>query len=172
MRLRPFKLEHYFARYEFAAPYFLSGSDCETLTVNELLRMEPGAVDEFGSLRLGYTETHGNPHLRAEISHLYDSITPDQVLVHTGAEEAIFNFMNSTLQPGDHVIVHWPCYQSLFEVAQSMGCDVTRWKTRQEDGWELDLNFLRDALRPRTRVVAINSPHNPTGYVLSPDKLQ
>lgn len=166
MHIPPFKLERYFARYEFSAPYLLSSSDCESLTLSELLSLEPGAADELGRLWLGYTESAGGPALRQAIASLYGQVQPEQVLVHSGAQEAIFNFMNACLQPGDHVIVHWPCYQSLFEVAHSIGCQVTRWEARPANGWALDLDELRASLRPNTKVVVINCPHNPTGYMM------
>ncbi|HEV8371476.1 MAG TPA: aminotransferase class I/II-fold pyridoxal phosphate-dependent enzyme [Pyrinomonadaceae bacterium] len=139
--------------------------------MSELLGMDPQATHDLGDLRLGYTETLGNPGLRREIASLYTAIDPNQVLVHTGAEEAIFNFMNSTLHAGDHIVVQWPCYQSLYDVAQSIGCEVTKWETREEERWELDLDFLKRNLRPRTKVVVINCPHNPTGYLMSNEKL-
>ena len=135
MRIQPFKLERFFARHEFSAPYLLCCSDCESLSVRDLLALEPGAAEALAGLWLGYTESPGSPRLRQAIASLYIGIDPEQILVHTGAEEAIFNFMNAVLRPGDHVIVHWPCYQSLTEVAESVGCQVTRWVTRVEEGW-------------------------------------
>ena len=110
---------------------------------------------------LGYTEAPGSPTLRAAIAGIYDTIAPDEVLVHSGAEEAIFLFMHAALQPGDHVIVHWPCYQSLAEVARSLGCAVTPWVARAENGWALDLDELASLLRPTTRAIVVNLPHNP-----------
>ncbi|PIZ26295.1 MAG: aminotransferase, partial [Chloroflexi bacterium CG_4_10_14_0_8_um_filter_57_5] len=109
MRLPPFKLERYFAKYEFSARYLLCSSDCESLLVGDLLALEPGADESLKRHWLGYTESTGAPSLRKEIANIYDSITPGQVLVHSGAQEAIFLFMHAALQPGDHVIVHWPC---------------------------------------------------------------
>ncbi|HEX2910227.1 MAG TPA: aminotransferase class I/II-fold pyridoxal phosphate-dependent enzyme [Chloroflexia bacterium] len=170
MQIPPFKLERYFARYEFEAPYLLCSSDCESMTVQELLQYEPEAASALQQLWLGYTESAGNPQLRQEITRLYETIAPEEILVHTGAEEAIFTFMNAALQPGDHIIVHWPCYQSLEEVAISLGCAVTRWETREEEGWELNLDFLRQSIRANTRAVVVNCPHNPTGYQMSQDK--
>ncbi len=126
----PFKLERYFAQYEFNVRYLLCASDCESLTIQELLDLEAGAAERFGRLWLGYTETQGAPALRAEITRLFTSITPEEVLVHAGAEEAIFLFMQAALAPGDHVIVHRPCYQSHFEIARSMGCEVSAWNGR------------------------------------------
>ncbi len=167
MRIPPFKLERYFAKYEFKAAYLLSSSDCESLSVQELLALEPGSAEHFQIQWLGYTEAQGSPELRQAITPLYQHITPDDLLVHTGAEEAIFVFMNAVLEPGDHIVVHYPCYQSLAEVARSVGCDVTEWRTDERDGWELDVDFLRQSIRPNTRAIVVNCPHNPTGYLMS-----
>jgi aspartate/methionine/tyrosine aminotransferase len=166
VKISPFKLERYFARYEFDVDYVLCASDCESLSVGDLLALEPGAAEQFQDHWLGYTESLGSPTLRHEISRLYASIAPEQVLVHAGAEEAIFLFMHAALEPGDHVVVHWPCYQSLYQVAQSIGCEVTRWEAREETGWALDLDELRALWRSNTRAVVVNVPHNPTGYLM------
>lgn len=166
--LPPFKLERYFARYEFSAEYLLSSSDCESVSVGDLLALEPQAETAFRQHWLGYTESPGAPTLRQEIAGIYSAIQPDHVLVHSGAEEAILLFMHAVLQPGDHVIVHWPCYQSLFEIARSIGCEVTRWEARFENGWALDLDELKAAVRPQTRLIVVNTPHNPTGYLMDP----
>jgi aspartate/methionine/tyrosine aminotransferase len=77
--------------------------------------------------------------------------------------------MHAALQPGDHVIVHWPCYQSLFEIARAIGCEVSFWEARPENRWALDLDELERSLRPNTRLVIVNTPHNPTGYLMSPE---
>jgi hypothetical protein len=121
-------IERYFARYEFDVDYVLCGSDCESMAIEDLLAFEPDAVDRFHRQWLGYTESQGSPALRSEICNIYRAIKPEQVLVHTGAEEAIFLFMHAMLSAEDHVIVHWPGYQSLVEVARSIGCEVTLWK--------------------------------------------
>lgn len=169
MKLRPFALERYFAEHEFSAPYLLCSSDCESMAVGDLLALEPEARDQFSSLWLGYTESTGNPELRHAIARTYERIEDDQVLVHAGAEEAIFNFMNVTLDPGDHIVVHAPYYQSLGEVAQGIGADVSEWKGDPERSWELDLSDLKRALTGRTKVVVVNFPHNPTGFLPSPE---
>jgi aspartate/methionine/tyrosine aminotransferase len=167
MQIKPFALERYFAKYEFNVRYLLCGSDSESVTVEDLLKLEPDAEARLRSLWLGYTESSGAPGLREAISGIYDGITPDQILVHSGAEEAIFNFMHANLHAGDHIIVHWPCYQSLYEVAASIGCEVTNWTAREENGWRPDMDELKAALRPNTRAVVVNTPHNPTGYLMT-----
>lgn len=169
MKLKPFRLERYFAEYEFTAPYLLCCSDCESLSVGDLLKLEENAREELSSLWLGYTESLGSPELRTEIASLYEKISSAQVLVHAGAEEAIFNFMNVVLAAGDQVVVHAPHYQSLGEVARGIGAEVKVWKGDHTHGWGLDLQLLKEKLTDRTKVVVVNFPHNPTGYLPDPD---
>jgi aspartate/methionine/tyrosine aminotransferase len=137
------------------------------VTTGDLLALEPGARERYERQWLGYTESQGAPSLRGEIARIYESIEPGQTLVHTGAEEAIFLFMHAALNAGDHVIVHSPCYQSLAGVAQGIGCEVSGWKAREENNWALDMDELRRMIRPNTRVLVVNTPHNPTGYLMS-----
>ncbi|HSL47224.1 MAG TPA: aminotransferase class I/II-fold pyridoxal phosphate-dependent enzyme [Anaerolineales bacterium] len=170
MNLHPFKLERYFARYEFNTEYLLCSSDCESMSIADLLAMEEGSAERFQRVWLGYTESQGSPALRAEICNLYETIEPDDVLVHTGAEEAIFLFMFAVFEPGDHVIVHSPSYQSLAEVARSAGSDVSSWRAREENGWSLDLEELRQLTRANTKAIILNTPHNPTGYLMPHDE--
>lgn len=169
MNLPPFKLERYFAKYEFNTEYLLSSSDCESRSTAELLALEPGAAEKFQQVWLGYTESQGSPTLRAEICKLYEKVEPDEILVHSGAGEAIFLFMFAAFKEYDHVIVHSPGYQSLAEVARAAGCDVSPWRAREENGWALDLDELRHLMRSNTKAIIINTPHNPTGYLMSRD---
>jgi aspartate/methionine/tyrosine aminotransferase len=174
MHIEPFKLERYFAQYEFAATHHLCASDCQSLTVGDLLDLAPGAAREFNGLWLGYTESRGHPLLREQIAELYEDAGIDAacVLVHTGAEEAIFNLMNVVLEAGDHLIVHYPCYQSLMQVARSIGCDISLWKAEAAGDWALDLAWLKREIRPATKLVVVNCPHNPTGYLMPPDQFE
>jgi aspartate/methionine/tyrosine aminotransferase len=142
------------------------------MELRDLLALDPGAREQFESLWLGYTDSRGAPQLRQAIALLYEQIAADQVLVHAGAEEAIFNFMNVVLAPGDHVVVHTPYYQSLGEVARSIGAEVSEWQGNSECAWELDLNDLERLLTARTRVVVVNFPHNPTGFLPTPELIR
>ncbi len=145
MRLVPFKLERYFAQYEFSAPYLLCSSDCESMRLDDLLALEPGARERFDSLWLGYTASLGDPQLRQAITTLYDHVGADHVLVHAGAEEAIFNFMNVALAPGDHVVVHAPYYQSLGAVADRIGAVVSEWRAFRLASAEGGINRVPNA---------------------------
>jgi aspartate/methionine/tyrosine aminotransferase len=163
MPLEPFGLERWFARHEFAVRYNLAASDVQGMELHALLAM---ADDEtaalWNGLTLGYTESAGLPLLRQEIAAL-DDLHPDDIIVCAGAEEAIFLAMHALLAPGDHAVVVWPAYQSLHEVARSIGASVSLVELRHEAGWQLDLAEVQSALRPETRVVVANFPHNPTG---------
>lgn len=164
-QVQPFELERYFARHEFTARYLLSSSDCESLSQAGLLVMaDEEMASAWQELRLGYTETRGHPLLQEEIAALYPNISPAEVLV-AAPEEAIFLFMYTLLQPGDHVICTFPGYQSLYELAQAVGCQVSLWQPHEEQGWAFDLDDLRQMVRPDTRLVVVNFPHNPTGYL-------
>lgn len=174
LKLPAFALERYFDRYEFNVPHLLCCSDCESWSVRELLEMEgPGAAEAFLELRLGYTEARGDRELRRRIAGLYRNVEPAGVLVFAGAEEAIFIFMNTALDAGDHVIVQYPCYQSLTDVARGVGCGVTEWELREGPrGWEADPDRLASLVRDNTRAIVVNSPHNPTGYLLTPPEME
>lgn len=167
MKIAPFKLERYFARWEFAVDYMLSGSDMESYRMSDLLVL---ADDEsrrlWDDLALCYTEAPGHPLLRAEIASLYEGIAPEQVLTFAGAEEGIFALVNVLLGPGDHAVVTWPAYQSLYSIAEATGAEVTLLELQEAEGWRLDIDALRSALRPNTRLIVVNSPHNPTGTLL------
>jgi aspartate/methionine/tyrosine aminotransferase len=164
MQLPPFTLERYFSEHEFSVEFNLCASDCESMSIRELLALEPGSKEQLLGLRLGYTETQGNPSLRDQISTQYSSTGPGSILVHNGAEEGILLFMSAMLERGDHLIVHWPCYQSLHEIARGIGCRLTQWNAREEEGWALDPKELERHIRHDTKVIVINTPHNPTGY--------
>src|ERR671925_1951732 len=167
MNLPPFKLERFFAKYEFNTEYLLCSSDCESMSVAELLALEEDAAEKFQQVWLGYTESQGSSALRAEICKIYETIEPEDILIHSGAEEAIFLFMFAAFKEYDHVIVHSPGYQSLAEVARAAGCDVSPWRAREENQWALDLNELRHLMRTNTKAIILNTPNNPTGYLMS-----
>lgn len=171
--LPPFALERFFAKWEFAARHVAGASDVEPLPMRELLAHSDGEMRaRWDDLQLGYTESAGHPLLRREIASLYESISPEQALVCAGAEEAIFILMHVLLRPGEHAVVTWPAYQSLYAVARSIGAHVDLLPLDPADGWALDLTRLQRLLRPNTRLLVVNHPHNPTGALPSREEFE
>ena len=164
MDLPEFALERYFARHEFSSRHLLSASDCESLAMASLLEQaDAGLRGLWDGLTLGYTESQGLQDLRREISSLHSTTEPDDVLV-LAPEEGIFVAMNCILGAGHHVVCTFPAYQSLFQVARTLGCDVDLWEPEEtEAGWRFRIETLEALLRPDTRLVVVNFPHNPTG---------
>jgi len=163
VQIAPFAIERFYERWEFRAELMLSSSDCESRTVEDLLALEPGAEQRLRGLRLGYTEVPGSPELREAVAAGYERAGPQDVLALAAAEEGIFTAYHALLGAGDHAVIEAPCYGSAIEVARSTGAEVSLWRARHEDGWAHDLQELEDLLRPATKLLYINSPHNPTG---------
>ncbi len=166
MRIAEFALERYFARWEFAVEHVLCASDVQGVPMADLLALaDDEARGLWEGLTLGYTESTGHPLLRREIADMYETIEPDDVLTFAGAEEAILCLVSVLLGPGDHAVVPWPGYQSLYEIGRANGADITLHELHEADGWSLDVPRLLGALTPATRLVVVNAPHNPTGMM-------
>ncbi|WP_206244140.1 aminotransferase class I/II-fold pyridoxal phosphate-dependent enzyme [Novosphingobium terrae] len=167
MTLLPdFRLETYFSRWEFKARYHLTASDAQSFTVRELLAL--GGKDAAAALDdqwLGYTQTFGDPALLASIASTYDTMKDSDILCFAGAEEGIYVASHALLGPDDHAIVVTPNYQASETIPLSI-CDVSGVPLNPDDGWSLDIDRVAAAIRPNTRLISINFPHNPTGKIL------
>jgi aspartate/methionine/tyrosine aminotransferase len=172
MHIKPFRIEQYFGKYEFTAKYLLSSSDAESRTIEELLELEPGSREWFLKHWCGYTESPGAPALREVIAGMYRGVRPEDVLVLAATEEGIFVLYHALLSPGDHVIVETPCYESALEVARSTGARLSEWRRSDEDGWAHDLAALERLIQPNTKIIYVNTPHNPTGLLMPANVFQ
>jgi aspartate/methionine/tyrosine aminotransferase len=171
MDIQPFAIEHYFAQYEFTTPYLLCASDCESMSVAELLALSGHDAAELGGLHLGYTESQGDPRLRTAVAETYTAVDPAEVVILGAPEEGIYLALRALLQPGDHVVVLTPAYDSLLNLAEHISGNVSCWEVQAKEGtWQLDLERLEELLTPQTRLLIVNFPHNPTGVV--PDAQQ
>jgi aspartate/methionine/tyrosine aminotransferase len=173
MKIAPFEIEQYFDRYEFTTPHLLCASDCETMSVAELLQMADVPLAGLAEMRLGYTEAQGSRELRTAVSQSYQSVQPDQVLTLTAPEEGIYLTMRTLLEPGDHVIVLTPAYNSLLNLAQHVSGNVSQWEIQPTtDGWRIDLDAFEQLVTPQTKLIIVNFPHNPTGFLPTIDEFQ
>ncbi len=162
MIIEPFKLERYFAKYEFNVKYLLSSSDCDGFSMQYVLdAAEHGELRLWNELTLGYTDSTGHPLLREAISKHYNTIKADDVFV-LSPGEANFILLNLTLQPGDEVVCMRPAYQSLYQVAKSLNCKLVYWEP--EDNGRFNVDDLSKLLTSKTKMLIVNFPHNPTGF--------
>jgi aspartate/methionine/tyrosine aminotransferase len=161
MKIAPFETEQFFARYEFITPYQLCNSDCESISIAELLALAGDSLAKFGEQRLIYTESQGHPDLRESIASLYSTVQPDDVVVLGTPVEGIYLAARALLEPGDEVIVLSPAYDALINMFEHVtGKDqVKKWEFRPVgSSWELYLEDLRSQ-------ITAHFPHNPTGYL-------
>lgn len=165
--MRDFELEVYFAKWEFAAEHHMTASDAESMTMAELLGMaSPEDRADFENLWLGYTQTQGGPDVREAIATTYDHLDAEHIQCFAGAEEGVYTAMKVLLQPGDHAIVVVPNYQAAETVPLDI-CPVSGVALREDAGWQLDLDAVKAAIRPSTKLISINFPNNPTGAIPS-----
>ncbi len=177
MKIEPFALERWLTRHELHVRYDIAESGILPLTVNDLLGFEPperraATLERLLSLPLGYNEAVGTHTLRALLAATYAQCDPANILVTTGAIEANFLLFNTLLDAGDHVIAPYPAYQQLYSVPRAIGCDVALWRIRPENGFRYDVDELEQLLTPRTRLIVLNTPHNPTGAMIPPADLR
>ncbi|MDQ0988764.1 pyridoxal phosphate-dependent aminotransferase [Streptomyces sp. V2I9] len=166
---RTCRIERFFGEWESGAELLACASDVDGLTLGEVLALADGeCLKLWEGLQLGYTETAGHPLLRDQIAQQYAVTGADGVTVcGGGAAEALFLLAHALLGPGDHAVVVWPAFESLHRIAPALGAEVSRVELDAADGWRLDLDAVRAALRPSTRALFVNFPHNPTGALPS-----
>ena len=170
MKFEPFRLERYFAEYEFAVSKQLSCSDCETLSLNRILNLlDNEEKAAFMNMNLGYTESNGSRALREEIAVLYNGFSADEIFV-AAPEECIYLTLHSLLEKGDRVMFLNPIYQSFEAISESLGCEIIKWNLENKDEeWFLDIDFLEKEVKKGIRALFINFHHNPTGFIPSLD---
>jgi aspartate/methionine/tyrosine aminotransferase len=170
--MRDFELERYFSKWEFKAKYHMTASDIESMSLSNLLSLaSPEDRDAFSQQWLGYTQTYGHPELREEIAKTYNTAKPSDILCFAGAEEGVYIAMRVLLDRDDHAIVVVPTYQAAETVPLEI-CDVSGVPLDENDHWSLDIDRVKQQIRPNTKLVSINFPNNPTGAVLGKDRFQ
>ncbi|MEM8630735.1 MAG: pyridoxal phosphate-dependent aminotransferase [Pseudomonadota bacterium] len=170
--LPDFRLETHFSKWEFKARYHLTASDAQSMSMADLLAMaSPDDRAAFEGMWLGYTETFGAPDLRAAIAATYADQTAADILCFAGASEGIFAANTVLLDADSHAVVVTPNYQS-HETMPLAICEATGVPLDPDDGWSLDIDRVAAAIRPNTRLLTINFPHNPTGAILPLDRYQ
>lgn len=177
MPFETFALERWMTRWELDVDYDIAESGIIPLSLGDLYSLldPPSRRHLEGELRdmpLGYSEARGTLALRTALANTYARATPEDILVTTGAIEANFLLFNTLLERGDHTVVVSPAYQQLHSVPRALGANVEPWSVVQETGFAYDLDMLKSLVRDDTKLIVVNTPHNPTGAMLDPEQLQ
>jgi len=173
MKIEPFLLERWMTRHETLVRYDIAESGILPLSTDDLLAFEPSerraeTLAALLRLPLGYSEARGTAELRGMLAATYARADADHILVTTGAIEANYLLFNVLLDAGDHMVAPYPAYQQLYSVPRAIGCDVALWHIGPETGYRYDVGALERLVTPRTKVIVVNTPHNPTGAMLAP----
>ncbi|OJD36843.1 aspartate aminotransferase [Diplodia corticola] len=182
VHLEPFGVEEWMDAHENSAKYNLAETCCASISIEQLQSLAEDPAEKSAGIlttseKLTYGEIRGSEALRKNLSRLYSSraTTPlpeDNILITPGAIMANTLVFYALIGPGDHVIVHHPTYQQLYEVPKSLGAEVDLWEAKAENDWIPDLEELKALVRPNTKLIVVNNPNNPTGAILPKSLLQ
>ncbi len=165
-KFQPFEMERMMSKWENVVEYNLSESGVHPVPLRELVD-SPEAVENLLATELNYPQANGVIALRENVAALYPGATPDNVLVTVGCAEANALTLQTLLEPGDEMAVMLPNYMQIWGLGHNLGLQVRVFHLREERGWALDLDELKAAVTPRTRLVAVCNPNNPSGYILT-----
>ncbi|TET68463.1 MAG: aminotransferase class I/II-fold pyridoxal phosphate-dependent enzyme [Candidatus Aminicenantes bacterium] len=170
MKIEIFEMERAQSLWENRVKYNLTESGVHPYTLEEFLRSDE--IEKLLSIRLGYGQTNGSEELREAISRLYPGTDLDNVLVTNGSAEANFITIWQNLEPEDELILMLPNYMQIWGLARSFGIKVRPFHLREELKWGPDLDELKGLISPRTKMIAVCNPNNPTGAVLSDSEMK
>jgi aspartate/methionine/tyrosine aminotransferase len=165
--------------HETKCKYNIAETCCASISIDEL---QSFAEDKNRpiiqtSQALTYGAIRGSDALRSNLARLYSAkiaepLAPELIITTPGAIQANYLVAYALVGPGDHVICHYPTYQSLYEVPKQLGAEVDLWKAKAENDWVPDIEELKALIKPNTKLIVINNPNNPTGAVLRKSFLQ
>ena len=174
MKLEPFLLDHWLNKYQSSTSriqFHLGSSTGPPWTVKELLSLIPSDEQQkLLDMYLLYSESQGADELREAIGEM-EGVPAEDVLVLTGASEALLILFFIGAEPGDNVIVPLPCFPTMAALPRSFGIETRRYHLRPERQYRIDLDEIAALVDARTRVLLVNSPHNPTGSTLTDEDI-
>lgn len=165
MKLEVFEMERFQSIWENRVAHNLSESGVHPMSLGELL--SPSDRAGIFDQRFVYVQTNGSKALRESIANLYPGASADNVVVGNGTAEANYIAIWRLIEPGDEVVMMLPNYMQIWGVARGQGATVVPWRLREERGWEADVDELASLVTPRTKLIAVCNPNNPTGSILS-----
>lgn len=165
--------------HENNCKYNIAETCCASISIDQLRELSEDKTREVfnTSKPLTYGAIRGSDELRNNLARLYSAkvttpLSPDNILTTPGAIQANYLTTYALVGEGDHVICHYPTYQSLYEVPKQMGAVVDLWKGKPENDWVPSIDDLKALIKPNTKLIIINNPNNPTGAILKKSFLE
>jgi len=162
MKIRKLQMEDWLADHQLVE-YNLAESGFLDFSVGELLALCGENIANLENISLMNPDTLGSIALRREIVKCYQAAAVENVMVSVGVTEALFALFNVILEPGDEVIVEYPEFQTLYELPAAIGCEIKFLYLAKENGFIPEPGKIRELITPKTKLIIINTPHNPTG---------
>jgi aspartate/methionine/tyrosine aminotransferase len=171
MKIETFQLERLLSEWQNRVDYDLSDTGVESLHLHELVNPEELAA-LHDSVHLRYIQTNGVPSLREAVCDFYPNMNKDQVLVTNGSSEALFATLWRLVEPGDEVVVILPNYLQIPGMARNWGATVKSCTLDEKTDWAPDLSELEAQVTPKTKLIYLTNPNNPTGAILSIEAME
>lgn len=171
MEIKPFLIEKWFEDYDHQTEYNLAETCVDSITLNYLLDIVDEDKDEFLNRILNTRLTYGKvlsglPEFKEGVASLYETIEAEDVVSTNGASHANYLLLSALVEKGDRVISVCPTYSQLFIVPEALGADVQLLHLNRENDFLPDLDEMRKLANENTKLIIINSPHNPSGKVI------
>ncbi|KAF1951725.1 PLP-dependent transferase [Byssothecium circinans] len=179
VKIDEFSVESWMDAYELKCQYNIAETCAASISIEQLKELSEDKTKEIfdHSKPLTYGAIRGSDALRSRLARLYSARTTEplpaeNILTTPGAIAANYLVAYTLVCPGDHVICHYPTYQSLYEVPKQLGAEVDFWKANLDNGWLPSIDELKALIKPNTKLIVINNPNNPSGAVLKKSFLQ
>ena len=163
--------------HENHAKYNIAETCVASISLDDLRDLSEDKSSEIwsSSTKLTYGTIRGSEKLRTNLANRYSAKKPfraDNILITPGAIAANMTVFYGLIGKGDHVICHYPTYQQLYEAPKRLGAEVDYWRSEESRSWQLDIEELKSLIRPNTRMIIINNPHNPSGAIVPKSTLE
>lgn len=176
MKIKPFAVEEWMNAWEVGAKYNIAETCVDSISMNELFELTGEDKTEFlnrlCARRLSYGDIEGLPEFRKGVCGLYKTLNIENIVPTHGASGANHHVFYSLISPGDRVVSIMPTYQQLYSIPESYGADVQILHLSKENNYLPDLEKLRRLVTPKTKMICINNPNNPTGALMSEQLLR
>lgn len=171
MKIEEFKLERTLSRFQNEVHYDLSASGIYPMFISEILDEEE-MMEIYRNLQLRYVHTAGTMHFREAVSTFYDGMDPSNVFITNGASESLFMVAWQMVEPGDEVAFMVPNFMAIAQIVEANGARVRYFNLDPSKGWSLDIESLKKAVTPKTKLICVCNPNNPTGTILDDGQMK